>query len=129
MVRPDVAARKIARASAWLDDSEVLLSRRVDEFVAAAKDRDLAAFYLLLAIQECIDLAAHGSPMRAGPHPTTPRQRSMSSRNDKPSIAISRLPCASQPAFATGLLMVTRCRITVVSTGNRERESRRCGSS
>jgi uncharacterized protein YutE (UPF0331/DUF86 family) len=59
MVRPDVAARKIARASAWLDDAAALLSRPVDEFVGAAKDRDLAAFYLLLAIQESIDLAAH----------------------------------------------------------------------
>jgi len=59
MVRPDVAGRKIARASAWLDDAEAILSRPVDEFVGAAKDRDLAAFYLLLAIQESIDLAAH----------------------------------------------------------------------
>jgi len=59
MVRPDVAARKIARASAWLDDAEPILSRPVDEFMAAAKDRDLAAFYLFLAIQESVDLAAH----------------------------------------------------------------------
>ena len=59
MVRPDVAARKIARASVWLDDADAVLSRPVDDFVNAAKDRDLAAFYLLLAIQECIDLAAH----------------------------------------------------------------------
>lgn len=59
MVRPDVATRKIARASVWLDDAEAILSRPVDEFVGAAKDRDLAAFYLLLAIQESIDLAAH----------------------------------------------------------------------
>ena len=59
MVRPDVAARKIARASAWLDDAEAILSRPVEELVAAAKDRDLAAFYLFLAIQEGVDLAAH----------------------------------------------------------------------
>jgi uncharacterized protein YutE (UPF0331/DUF86 family) len=59
MVRPDVVARKVARASAWLEDAEAILARPVDEFVNAAKDRDLAAFYLLLAIQECIDLAAH----------------------------------------------------------------------
>ncbi len=50
MVRPDVAARKIARASAWLDDAEAILSRPVEELAAAAKDRDLAAFYLFLAI-------------------------------------------------------------------------------
>ena len=59
MVRPDVAARKIARASAWLDDAEAILSRPVEELAAAAKDRDLAAFYLFLAIQESVDLAAH----------------------------------------------------------------------
>jgi uncharacterized protein YutE (UPF0331/DUF86 family) len=41
--------------------------------VAATKDRDLAIFYLFLAIQECIDLAAHwvadaswGAPDDAG---------------------------------------------------------------
>jgi len=59
MVRADVAARKIARASAWLDDAEAILSRPVEEVAAAAKDRDLAAFYLFLAIQESVDLAAH----------------------------------------------------------------------
>ncbi len=59
MVRPDIAARKIARASAWINDADAILSRPVDAFVTDARERDLAAFYLLLAIQECIDLAAH----------------------------------------------------------------------
>jgi hypothetical protein len=38
--------RKVGRAKAWLDDAEAILSRPVGEF-------------LFLAIQECIDLAAH----------------------------------------------------------------------
>jgi uncharacterized protein YutE (UPF0331/DUF86 family) len=59
MVRPDLAGKKIARATAWLDDAESLLSQTSDAFVADIQGRDLAAFYLLLAIQECIDLAAH----------------------------------------------------------------------
>lgn len=59
MVRPDIAGRKIARSSAWLDDAETILSRPVEEFAAAPKERDLAAFYLFLAIQESVDLAAH----------------------------------------------------------------------
>lgn len=50
MVRPDIAARKIARASVWINDADAILSRPVDEFVTAARERDLAAFYLLLAI-------------------------------------------------------------------------------
>lgn len=55
MVRPDVAARKIALAAARLDDAEDLLSQPL----ADARSNDLTAFYLMLAIQECIDLAAH----------------------------------------------------------------------
>src|SRR5437870_5597639 len=59
MFRRDLAARKIARASSWLDDADAILSRPLDTFVADVKDRDLAIFYLFLAIQECLDLAAH----------------------------------------------------------------------
>jgi uncharacterized protein YutE (UPF0331/DUF86 family) len=59
MVRRDVAARKIARAAAWISDAEAILSRPPDEFVADLKSRDLATFYIFLAIQEAIDLAAH----------------------------------------------------------------------
>ncbi len=53
MVRPDMAAGKLARARAWLADAEGLISRE------ERRDRDLGAFYLFLAIQECIDLATH----------------------------------------------------------------------
>lgn len=59
MVRPDVAGRKVARAGRWLDDAESILSRGREELARDAASRDLAAFYLFLAIQECIDLAAH----------------------------------------------------------------------
>lgn len=73
MVRPDVAGARIARATVWLDDAGRLLNQPADAFVAAIKDRDLAIFYLFLAIQECIDLSAHwvadagwGAPEDAG---------------------------------------------------------------
>jgi len=59
MVRPEVAAARVARAEAWLSDAESLLAAPPDEFVADRKGRDLALFYLFLAIQESIDLAAH----------------------------------------------------------------------
>jgi uncharacterized protein YutE (UPF0331/DUF86 family) len=59
MVRRDVAGVRVARAGTWLDDAARAFELPVDDFVAATKDRDLALFYLFLAIQECIDLAAH----------------------------------------------------------------------
>jgi uncharacterized protein YutE (UPF0331/DUF86 family) len=59
VVKPEVAAHKITRAHARLDEAEELVSRPVEEFVADRRGRDLASFYLQLAIQEVIDLAAH----------------------------------------------------------------------
>lgn len=59
MVRRDVAGAKIARAAAWLDDAAIRLGDDVETFVADRDRRDLAIFYLFLAIQECLDLAAH----------------------------------------------------------------------
>lgn len=59
MVRRDVVARKVARAAERLDQAERILSRPLDEFLGGGESRDLACFYLMLAIQECIDLAAH----------------------------------------------------------------------
>jgi uncharacterized protein YutE (UPF0331/DUF86 family) len=59
MVRRDVAARKLARAQAWLDDASAILQRPLAEYRDSARERDLSAFYLMLAIQECVDLAAH----------------------------------------------------------------------
>lgn len=53
---PDLVARKVARATSWLEDVE----RRISAGTAAGEDNaDLAAFHLQLAIQECLDLAAH----------------------------------------------------------------------
>jgi len=73
MVRPDVAGARIARATVWLDDAIRLLDQPSPAFIAATKDRDLAIFYLFLAIQECLDLSAHwvadagwGAPEDAG---------------------------------------------------------------
>jgi uncharacterized protein YutE (UPF0331/DUF86 family) len=73
MVRPEIAGARVARASRWLDDAMRMFDRPRDEFIEATKDRDLATFYLFLALQECIDLAAHwvadagwGSPDDAG---------------------------------------------------------------
>ena len=59
MVRRDVASHRIARATGWLSDAEQLFGMGPEQFLAATKDRDLAIFYLFLALQECIDLAAH----------------------------------------------------------------------
>jgi uncharacterized protein YutE (UPF0331/DUF86 family) len=59
VVRREIASAKIARASAWLNDAERLLGRPLAELSADVAGRDLAAFYLLLAIQECVDLGAH----------------------------------------------------------------------
>jgi uncharacterized protein YutE (UPF0331/DUF86 family) len=59
MVRADLVGRKIARAAAWLDDAEPALRWPESQFARDRAARDLALFYLFLAIQECIDLAAH----------------------------------------------------------------------
>ena len=55
MVDLDVLARKIASATARLDAVEALLDRPREAFVADLQGRDLSAFYLQLAIQDCID--------------------------------------------------------------------------
>lgn len=59
MVRAEVAARKIARANSWIVDAAAILARPLATFLADRRERDLACFYLQLAIQEAIDLAAH----------------------------------------------------------------------
>jgi uncharacterized protein YutE (UPF0331/DUF86 family) len=59
MVKPDVVRKKVVRARAWLDDAQAILSQPSEVFLANSRDQDLASFYLFLAIQECIDLAAH----------------------------------------------------------------------
>jgi uncharacterized protein YutE (UPF0331/DUF86 family) len=59
VVKVDVVSRKVARASAWLNDAEDILARPTEVFLSDVRSRDLATFYLFLAIQESIDLAAH----------------------------------------------------------------------
>jgi hypothetical protein len=39
MVKVDVVSRKVARANAWLNDAEEILSRPTDEFLAGVKSR------------------------------------------------------------------------------------------
>jgi uncharacterized protein YutE (UPF0331/DUF86 family) len=59
MVRRDVAGARIARATTWLSDAGRLFDQSPEAFIANVKERDLALFYLFLAIQESVDLAAH----------------------------------------------------------------------
>lgn len=73
MVQRDVVAQKVASAHARLEAADRIFARPREEFLALEKDRDLAMFYVFLAIQECIDLAAHwvvdegwGPPADAG---------------------------------------------------------------
>ena len=59
MVEREVLARKIASATVRLRQVDKLLDRPREEFLAEVTGRDLTAFYLQLAIQDCIDLAGH----------------------------------------------------------------------
>jgi uncharacterized protein YutE (UPF0331/DUF86 family) len=59
MVRADVVAAKLGRARGWLNDADALMSAPPEAFVSDRRSRDLALFYLFLALQECIDIAAH----------------------------------------------------------------------
>jgi hypothetical protein len=59
MVRPEVARQKVANALARLEQAETLVRGSGEGVPADQQASDLASFYLLLAIQEAIDLAAH----------------------------------------------------------------------
>jgi uncharacterized protein YutE (UPF0331/DUF86 family) len=59
MVKPDVVRRKVAEALSRIADADGKLSRPAEEFLADKQTKDLASFYLFLAIQDCIDLASH----------------------------------------------------------------------
>jgi len=56
MVDAEVVERKVERAATYLDRVERLFAAQPP---VPESDRDLASFYLLLAIQECVDLATH----------------------------------------------------------------------
>ncbi|HSC28330.1 MAG TPA: DUF86 domain-containing protein [Vicinamibacterales bacterium] len=69
----DLVARKIARARQWVADAEARVRQPRDVFLASIEARDLATFYIFLAVQEVIDLGAHwvadegwGTPDDAG---------------------------------------------------------------
>jgi uncharacterized protein YutE (UPF0331/DUF86 family) len=73
VVNRDLVARKIARARHWLADAEARLQQPPNAFLSSMEARDLATFYIFLAIQEAIDLGAHwvadegwGTPDEAG---------------------------------------------------------------
>jgi len=59
VVRRDVVAAKVGRARARLNDAASTLQQPLETFLSDPKTRDVSLFYLFLAIQECIDLAAH----------------------------------------------------------------------
>jgi len=50
VVQPDVARAKINRARSWLDEADAILGRPREEYLADARGRDLAAFYLEASI-------------------------------------------------------------------------------
>ena len=59
MVKIEAVREKAARAAAWLDNVELILSLPEEKLLANSRDRDLASFHLFLAAQECTDLVAH----------------------------------------------------------------------
>ena len=59
VVRRELVTAKVGRARAWLNDASRTLERPLEVFLADVPARDVSLFYLFLAIQECIDLAAH----------------------------------------------------------------------
>lgn len=59
MVKHDVAAKKVAEARRRLAQADTIFGQPGEAVPEDEAKRDLACFYLLLAIQECIDLAAH----------------------------------------------------------------------
>jgi uncharacterized protein YutE (UPF0331/DUF86 family) len=59
VVQRDVVAAKVARARGWIHDAARFLLGPQDVYLTNPERRDLALFYLFLAIQVCIDVAAH----------------------------------------------------------------------
>jgi len=57
VVDREVVRRKVASARANLEEAESLAQR--SQITNSKHDRDLAAFYLFLAVQDAIDLTAH----------------------------------------------------------------------
>lgn len=73
MVNHDLFSQKLAAARARLQTADEIFDKPVEEFFDKERERDLATFYLFLAVQACIDIAAHwvasadwGPPVDAG---------------------------------------------------------------
>ncbi len=69
----DVLRKKLQRLEDRLTKIDRIAAPELSAFVANEQLRDLSAFYLILAIEECIDLAEHlvaendwGTPEDAG---------------------------------------------------------------
>ena len=73
-----MVATKVGRARTWLNDAATTLLAPLDGFLADSKGRDLSLFYLVLAIQESIDLAAHWVADEGWGEPDVPDLRSTS---------------------------------------------------
>jgi uncharacterized protein YutE (UPF0331/DUF86 family) len=59
MVKPDLVRRKVTEALSRIAEAEGMLAGSGEAFLDEKKIKDLASFYLFLAIQDCIDLASH----------------------------------------------------------------------
>lgn len=59
MVDHDLLLQKLATARKRLRSADEIFAKPSDEFLEEEKERDLATFYLFLAVQSCIDIAAH----------------------------------------------------------------------
>ncbi len=59
MVKPDLIAQKLANARRRIQAAEEIFGQPLEELLPDEPARDLGCFYLFLAIQECIDIAAH----------------------------------------------------------------------
>ena len=124
MVRADVAGRKIARAAARLDEVEALIARPVEQFLADVRARDLASFYLFLAIQECIDLAAHWVA-DSGWAPPEDAGSTFDILTEQHAIPRDLAEVMKEPRdCATASLMATRSSIMPASTRSSGREPR-----
>lgn len=59
MVRVDLVAQKLADARKRLRAADEVFRQPIEDYLENEAARDLACFYLLLVVQDCIDIAAH----------------------------------------------------------------------
>ena len=130
MVQRDVVAAKVGRARAWLRDAAVPLLGAQEAYLADAQRRDLALFYLFLAIQECIDLAAHWVADAAWSEPDDAASAfDVLAERGVIDSAARRRRYARLRACAIGSRMATPCSTTRGSIARRRMASRRSAPS